>query len=114
MSAVEILSYCSHQAGWPDIVYLRLISFEQRPQEPVAYFRPIYTLRRQSNSKDSGTDITRTASFDMKEIITTTEQSNARVVFIDPLANNAQLSTTDVRQLAETVVFSQVGSNVSL
>ncbi|KAL6155958.1 hypothetical protein ACJQWK_05072 [Exserohilum turcicum] len=42
-------------------------------------------------------------SFDAESLISEAEQCNARVVFIDPIANTAGLPTTDIRYFAQTV-----------
>jgi len=48
-------------------------------------------------------EVIRAETFNAEELIATTEYAKAGIVFVDPVANNVQLSSTDIRQFAKKV-----------
>jgi cystathionine beta-lyase/cystathionine gamma-synthase len=65
---------------------------------PYLYFESFDHLRPVSHVK-----VVNSATFDAEDIIETAERHNARVVYLDPMANTIGLETTDLRKFAQLV-----------
>ncbi|VUC30933.1 unnamed protein product [Clonostachys rosea] len=65
---------------------------------PYLYFESFDHLRPVSHVK-----VINSETFDAEDIIATTERHNAKVVYLDPMANTLGLETTDLRKFAQLV-----------
>jgi cystathionine gamma-synthase len=63
---------------------------------PYLYFECFEHLRQVSHVK-----VVASNSFDAEEIIATAEKHNAKVIYLDPMANTLGLDTTDIRRFAQ-------------